>query len=91
MVDSRRQYYFPEVYLALDREIQHHEELVGYLQNHPAVDFEVRIAEIASYVGIVLDDVYNQKDMDKLAGILLKRLQDQRVQLILPLEITETT
>lgn len=69
---------FPESFIALNRELQYHPTLVEFLQKHPANEFELRMAEIAAYCSVALDGQYTPGDMDGLAKILLKRLQERR-------------
>lgn len=74
--------YFPEEFLELQQEITHHPALMKLIANHPVNEFEVRIAECAAYCGIILDDMYDEKDLAKLAGIITKELRKARVELV---------
>ena len=69
---------FPESYIALNRELSYHPQLVEFLQKHPANEFELRMAEICAYCSIALDGQYTPKDLERLADILLKRLVAKR-------------
>lgn len=76
--------YFPEEFLALQAELTHHPDLQAKLANHPSNEFEIRLAEIASHCQILLDDIYDEADLRRLANILTKRLFESRTQIILP-------
>lgn len=67
----------------LQKEITQHPELQARLQNHPADEFEIRLAEIAAYCNIVLHGDYLQLDLDNLCGILCKKLYEKRTMIIL--------
>jgi len=67
----------------LDREIHNHSKLMERLANHPADEFEIRLAEIASYCEVLLHGDYTPDDLDKLCGILFKRLLEKRIPIIL--------
>lgn len=69
---------FPESYIALQAELHYHPQLIEFLQKHPANEFELRMAEICAYCSVALDGMYTPKDMEKLADILIRRLQNKR-------------
>lgn len=69
---------FSEPRIALNREVANHPELMELLQKHPANEFEIRLAEIASYCEVILDGVYSQMELDKLCDILYKKLIQKR-------------
>lgn len=69
---------WPDSIIALQREIPKHPKLVALLNNHAVADWEVRLAEVANYCEIVLDGDYLPEDIEKLAGILEKRLIERR-------------
>jgi hypothetical protein len=75
MSKEMRLEFFPESYIQLGREIAHHPKLVSLLQQQEANEFEIRIAVVAAYCEVMLDGLYSPKDLEKLADILLKRLQ----------------
>lgn len=78
--------YFPEAQIQLQEEIFQHPELCRLLQNHPPQEKEMRLAEIATYCGVLLDGMYMPEDIDKLCEILHRKLVEKRIQIILPLE-----
>lgn len=68
----------PEEFFHLQRELVHHPTLQELLNNHPPEEWELRMAEIAAYCSVILDDVYTPEDIGKLAGILTKKLYNMR-------------
>jgi hypothetical protein len=76
--------YFPQEFLDLQQEIIHHPELQELIANHPSSEFEVRIAEIATYCKVILDDTYDEEDIKRLCKILTKRLIEKRTKFLLP-------
>jgi len=74
--------YFPEVFIELQEELQSHNDLlVKLLQLPKDSPMELKIAEIATHVDIVLDGFYTAEDVEKLVGILLQKLKQKRGQL----------
>lgn len=76
--------FFPESYIALNQEVGNHPELCELLAKHPPQEFEIRLAEIAAYCGVVLDGYYTPEDLEKLAHILVGKLKDKNCLIILP-------
>lgn len=70
--------------IALQKELVHHPELIALLQNHPADEFEIRLAEIAAYCGVLMDGNYLPHELDRLCGILVDKLMAKRCLLLLP-------
>lgn len=75
--------FFPESYIALQRELNNHPELCARLTNHPPQEFELRLAEIASYCEVILDGSYTPDDLDKLCDILYRKLKAKDSGIIL--------
>ena len=75
--------YFSDSMLALAQEVGNHPHLVQRLKNHPAAEFEIKLAEIAAYCEIALDGYYTPVDIDKLCEILYNKLRSSRSALIL--------
>ena len=82
--------YFPEGIIALQKELATglHPQLEKLLANHPAVEWEIKLAEIASYCGVLLDDTYQKEDFNQLGFILAGRLEVLR-ELPKPQEIIQ--
>ena len=64
--------YFPEEFLALQRELQNHPDILAKLQGR--VDQAEAYGIIAAELGILLDGVYEQIDMCKM---LLRKLKER--------------
>ena len=73
---------FGENKIALGREVAKHPKLLEFLANHPMDEFEVRLAEIAAYCEVALNDAYTEADLENLCGILEKKLVTKRVGII---------
>lgn len=69
---------FPIERQTLNQEVTHHPELQLRLNNHPADEFELKLAEIASYCDVVLDGTYTQQDLNNICKILANRLYSMR-------------
>jgi hypothetical protein len=76
--------YFSDAAIALAQEVSNHPELMKRLANHPAAEFEVKLAEIAAYCDVVLDGLYTQEDLSKLCDILWRKLKAKSSPIILP-------
>lgn len=75
--------YFSSEKLGLQEEVSKHPELMRLLANHPAAEFETKLAEIAAYCEVVLDGVYSPEAIDKLCDILTRKLYEKRTLIIL--------
>lgn len=69
---------FPEEFIQLNREILNHPDLQVRLANHPAGEWEIKIAEIALFCDVIVNGDYLPEEMTNLAGILTKRLIERR-------------
>lgn len=70
---------FPGEIIELQREIlHHHPELQERLANHPAAEWEIKLAEIAVYCEVILDGTYMPEEIQRLAGILNRKLIERR-------------
>lgn len=69
---------FPESFIQLNMESQHHPKLRMELSLHPADEWVERIAEVAAYCNIVLDGFYTLEQLDTLAQELYKILKSMR-------------
>lgn len=72
--------FFPEGYNVLQKELCTglHPKLEELLSKHPVDELDVRIAEIAAYVGVVLDGAYTLPERDKLCYVMAGRLETMR-------------
>lgn len=69
---------FPEELIQLNKEVSNHPELMTLLANHPSGEWEIKMAEIALYCEVIVDGTYLPEEMQKLAGILTKKLIERR-------------
>ena len=67
--------YFPEAFIALNKEVIYHPRLMAILAKHPEAEFELKLAEIAAYCFIEVDGEFTQDDLVKLADLCLERLK----------------
>lgn len=72
-------HYFPEEFIALQRELQKHPEILAKLEH--CKDNAEAYATIATELGILLDGIYDPID---LAKMLLKKLQERGSLIIRP-------
>lgn len=63
--------YFPDAFLALQKEVQQHPQLMEQLKN--CVDWEDQLGTIAAYLNILLDGVYEQVDLMDMLVMQLKK------------------
>lgn len=82
-MNSRKLEFFPESRIRLSQEVKNHPELMDRLKYHPQDEFEVLLAEIASYCEVIMHGDYFQEDIDKLCEILYEKLRDKRGAIIL--------
>lgn len=69
---------FPEPFIQLNLEIQHHPHLQELLSNHPAHEWEIRLAEIACYCEVAVDGDYLPEQIEQLCEILRIKLIARR-------------
>ena len=71
---------FPAEYIALQRELLtgYHPQLEKILEQHGPEDIDMKLAQIASYTGVILDDVYTLDERRKLCDLLRERLIPMR-------------
>ena len=72
--------FFPEIFVQLQLEIEHHPLLVQRLQKHAGLGVEVIFAETCHYCGYAIDALMDGEQLEALAKILLKKLQDKTVK-----------
>lgn len=72
---------FPEALITLNRECAEHPVLMDRLANHPMIEWEVKLAEIANYCEVVLDGDYMPEDIDNICDILYRKLVAKRASL----------
>ena len=74
--------FFPEEYIALQRELATglHPVLETRLSRISVEEIDFKLAAIAQYCDIVLDGEYSLEDRMKLCALLTKKLIDKRVR-----------
>lgn len=70
--------YYPEEYIELQKELRFHPVLLDRLQKFDQKDVELVIAEIAAYCEILLDGIYVEADIVRLAGLMIPKLKAKR-------------
>lgn len=71
--------FFPEEYIALSKELLYHPLLQDQLAQVDGNEFELRLAIVAAYCGVIMDGAYVQADFIKLADILRNKLVAARI------------
>lgn len=72
---------YPDELIELNKELKHHPRLMLLLGNHGMHEWEIKMAEIARYCGIVMNGDYTEEDIVKLCKLLLPRLIAKREDL----------
>lgn len=80
---------FPPEYLALDAELRtEYHPKIAFIAGYPADEIDIKIAHVAAYCEVILDDCYTIQDRVKLCGILVEKLKEKRedpkAQIIIP-------
>lgn len=72
--------FLPPGMIALNRELAtgFHPKLEARLANHPVQEWEIKFAECATYLGMLLDDIYVQEDFNRLGFIMVEKLIPMR-------------
>lgn len=76
--------WFPVELQVLREEIQFHPALLQILNDQEDKDVYIALAEIAAFVGVVLDGDYTRDDIINLCALLIRKLQAIRTPLVLP-------
>lgn len=77
-----RMVFFSEARIELSKEVANHPKLLDKLTAVNSQDFDDRLAVIAAYCNIALDDIYTQKDIDSICELCIARLKNKQVILI---------
>jgi hypothetical protein len=73
---------FPESQIQLMREVENHPELKLLLTQYHPSQFEEILGEIAAFVGVILDGVYEGDRIYELFDLLTKALKQKRIIII---------
>lgn len=77
--------YFDEAKIALGRELHHHPEILQKIMDAEAQDsYPELLGVIAAHFNIIMDGLYSQDDLNKLAHKLVFKLRATRTGLITP-------
>lgn len=68
--------YFPPVLIELNKEIQHHPELIKKLQEYTLDDQEIKLAAICKYVGIELDGYFTPQEILEVCRLCYLSLKE---------------
>ena len=69
---------FPEEFIQLNIELQYHPDLCAIVAGYSEKEFEVRLARIAAFCKIALDDTYTEEDLRKIADLCIQWLRRRR-------------
>lgn len=72
--------FFPEEFIQLQLEIEHHPLLIQRLQKHPQMEIELIFAEVAFYCGFSIDGTYNAEQLRDLSAHFLEELKKKKSQ-----------
>lgn len=74
--------YFPEEFVQLQLELQHHPLLIQRLQKHTGINNEIGIifAEICNYCGIAINSTLDGEQLEVLSKILTDKLKTLAVK-----------
>lgn len=72
--------YFPESFIQLQLEMQHHPLLIQRLQKHAGLGIEVIFAETAHYCGYAINAEFDGEQLEALADVLLTKLKQMVVR-----------
>lgn len=71
---------FPQEFVQLQLEIQHHPLLVQRLQKHQALEMETIFAEVCHYCGYAINGTFLPSELLKIADTLIWKLRDTAVK-----------
>lgn len=72
----------------LGREVKNHPELLEILAKYPGDElFELLLAEVATYCGIILDGEYTSLDIDNICKLLVEKLVSKRTGIVFSREV----
>lgn len=74
--------FFPESRIRLSREVPHHSDLLEKIAKLKQDEFEIILAQIATYCDVALDGTYTQEDLNKLCDVLYKKLIEKRTGIL---------
>lgn len=72
--------YFPQEFIQLQLEIQHHPLLIQRLQKHEGLGIETIFAEVCHYCGYAINGTFMPEELLKIADTLIWKLKDMAVK-----------
>lgn len=72
--------YFPQAFIELQREMEHHPLLIQRIQKHHNLGMEVILAETCHYCGYQIDAELDGEQLEALADLLNKKLKGMAVK-----------
>ena len=72
--------YFPEAFIQLQLEMQHHPLLIQRIQKHANLGMEVIFAETAHYCGYAINAEFDGEQLEALADVLNEKLKSMAVK-----------
>lgn len=72
--------YFPEEFIQLQKEIEHHPLLIQRLQKHHDLGMEVIFAETCHYVGYAINGTFTPEELTRVADRLVWLLRDTAIK-----------
>jgi hypothetical protein len=72
--------YFPEAFIQLQLEMDHHPLLIQRIQKHAGLGIEVIFAETAHYCGYAIDAELDGEQLEALADLLNQKLKQMAVR-----------
>lgn len=79
--------FFPPSWIALNREANKHPQLLEDLRKEEGIDPTnfIQVLEcVATYCEVIVDGEYLPADLDKLCGILTRKLYEKRTIIVMP-------
>ena len=72
--------YFPEEFVQLQLEINHHPLLIQRMQKHGVKDMETVFAEVCHYCGYAINGTFMPTELLKIADTLIYKLRSMAVK-----------
>jgi hypothetical protein len=73
---------FPQVFISLQEELLLHPDLQQLMLGCPETDFPTRLGYLAGLLDVLVDGYYHYGEIEVLADILIRRMQERRRSII---------
>lgn len=77
---------FPQVFITLQEELLQHPDLLEQMTQCPEQDFPARLGFLAGLLEVLVDGYYPYGEIEVLADVLIRRMQERRRLVVLPFE-----